>query len=60
MYNEMLRCPFAALRASATKKLPCPVILSEVKNLNACQREMLRLRQMLRLRLSMTGGGGAR
>ena len=59
MYNEILRCSFAApslrsglrLRATATKKLPCPVILSEAKNLNACQREMLRLR------LSMTGGG---
>jgi len=53
MYNEILCCPFAALKASTTKKLPYPVILSEAKNLNACQREMLRLR------LSMTGGGGA-
>jgi hypothetical protein len=30
------------------------VILSEAKNLNACRREMLRLR------FSMTGGGGVR
>jgi hypothetical protein len=43
------RCAHKALRYSHHTEEPVPpVILSEAKNLNACQREMLRLR------LSMT------